>query len=292
MDLKQAEIGLLIALDILLDTESVTASAKRLGISQPAMSAQLARLRTLFNDPLLIASGRRLMPTTRALALREPLKRLLGDLGALVRESVHFAPERTETTFRLIGTDYVHAVVAPSLMAAIARKAPKARLALLPFEPRAVWGSLKDGIADAALVTGMTLPAARMRHGLSEDFLAIRRRVRSRSAPKLTLDAFCEASHILVSPEGGGFVGVIDGILKTIGRQRRVAYSLPSFLLAPPIVAQTEMICVLPRRLAALCPDNVESCELPFPSPAHPRRQNDPAHRWFRREIMAAVKAL
>ncbi|MEM9814587.1 MAG: LysR family transcriptional regulator, partial [Pseudomonadota bacterium] len=83
MDIKQSEIGLLIALDALLERESVTAAAQALGISQPAMSAQLARLRALFNDPLLTASGRRLLPTARALEIKVPLRALLADLDLL-----------------------------------------------------------------------------------------------------------------------------------------------------------------------------------------------------------------
>jgi DNA-binding transcriptional LysR family regulator len=299
MDLKQTEIGLLIALDALLEAEGVTPAAKKLGISQPAMSAQLARLRTMFKDPLLIQSGRRLIPTTRALALKQPLQRLLGDLDALVRECVPFDPLAPGATFRLIGTDYVHVVITPSLMTAIAGKAPGVRLALLPFAASGVWQSLESSQADAALITGMELPEARKRDGPEEDFIAVQRRGHPRGRGRLTLDAFCDASHILVSPEGGGFVGVVDRMLETLGRRRRIVYSLPSFLLAPPIVAASDLICVLPRRLAALHQDKVAGFELPFASPRfslqlvwHPRRQNDPAHIWFRGEIMSVLKRL
>ncbi len=299
MDLRQADIGLLIALDALLEHEAVTPAARQLGLSQPAMSAQLARLRRLFNDPLLAPSGRRLIPTTRALALKAPIRELLSDLDALVREGSNFDPVATERTFRLIATDYVHAVAAPRLVADIAVRSPAARLALLPFEPAAVWRTLESDAADAALITGMNLLEGRTRHALDEDFVAIQRPKHPRGRGPLSLDAFCAVEHLLVSPEGGGFVGAADAALERLGRTRRVACSIPSFLLAPSLVAGSDLLCLLPRRLAALHAARIESYELPFPSPRfavrliwHTRRQNDPAHRWFRQTLHKVFKAL
>ncbi|MDJ0627682.1 MAG: LysR family transcriptional regulator [Rhodobacter sp.] len=289
MDLKQSEIGLLIALDALLEAESVTAAAQVLGISQPAMSAQLARLRTLFNDPLLTASGRRLVPTARALEVRQPLRALLADLDLLVRESAQFDPATTDRTFRLIGTDYVHAVLSTELLKAFADTAPKARVALLPFDPPAVWPHLEQDGADLALATGMNLPEARRRPGLVEEFKVIQRKGHPRGDAPFTLDAFCAADHVLISPEGGGFFGAADKILADMGRVRRIACSLHSFLLAPALVSGSDLIALIPVRLAALHSDLIDAYDPPFPSPEfsvdllwHPRRQKDPAHVWFR----------
>ncbi|MEM8813723.1 MAG: LysR family transcriptional regulator [Pseudomonadota bacterium] len=299
MDLKQTELGLLLALDALLEAEAVTPAARRLGISQPAMSAQLARLRALFNDPLLVPSGRRLVATTRALELKDPLRRLLAELDALVSESARFEPETTQTTFRLIGTDYVHTVLGPVLMDSIAKNAPQARLALLAFDPPAVWPALEEGRVDAALVTGVAPPDARIRTALSEDFMAVQRRGHPRGAGSLTLESFCAADHVLISPEGGGFVGAADHVLSEKGMSRRVACSLPSFLIAPAIIAASDLIGLLPRRLAERQRGQIDAFEMPFPSPRftidliwHPRRQNDPAHRWFRDAILTAAASL
>lgn len=299
MDLRQAEIGLLIALDSLLEHESVTTAAKQIGVSQPAMSAQLARLRHLFRDPLLTPSGRRLVPTTRALELKAPLRHLLGELDGLVREHRFFQPEQTDTIFRLVGTDYVHAVIAPSLVVSLAEQAPGARLALLPFQPTALWQSLERDHVDMALAVGMELPDARAQVVLSEDFVAIQRRGHPRGQVPFSIDSFCAAEHILISPEGGGFTGAIDKSLKQLGQRRHVRCSLPSFLVAPAMVAQSDLVCVLARRLAARYADTVDTFELPFESPEfqvrlmwHPRRQADPAHIWFRRLINETIRAL
>ncbi len=292
MDIKQSEIGLLIALNALLEEESVTSAAHMLGISQPAMSAQLARLRALFNDPLLTPSGRKLVPTARALEIKLPLRSLLADLDLLVRESVQFDPATTDRTFRILGTDYIHAILAGSLLKASSELAPKARIALLPFDPGTVWQQLEHDDADLALVTGMTLPEARRRPGLDEDFTVIQRKGHPRGGDRFTLDAFCALDHILISPEGGGFHGAADKILAQTGRSRRIASSLPSFLLAPALVSESDLIALIPTRLAALHAGQIDCFDPPFPSPRfsvdilwHPRRHNDPSHRWLRSQV-------
>lgn len=298
MDLKQSEIGLLIALDALLEGESVTAAARALRVSQPAMSAQLARLRTMFNDPLLTASGRKLVPTARALEIKAPLRALLADLDLLVRERAQFDPSTTDRTFRLVGTDYVHAVLTAPLLKAFAEEAPSARLALLPFEPTNLWMQLEHDTVDLALATGMNLPEARTRPGLAEDFKVIQRKGHPLGAGAVTLDAFCSAEHALISPEGGGFRGATDRILAKMGRDRRIVCSLPSFLLAPALIAGSDLIAMIPARLAALHRDLIDAFDPPFPSPTfavdilwHPRRQGDPAHLWFRSLVARTVSS-
>ena len=297
MDLKQSEIGLLIALDALLEAQSVTAAARVLGISQPAMSAQLSRLRALFNDPLLAASGRKLVPTTRALEIQQPLRALLTDLELLVRESTQFDPATSDRTFHLIGTDYVHAVLSAPLLQAVSETAPNARLALLPFDPPGVWSQLEQDRADLALVTAMNLPEARRRPGLTERFKVAQRKGHPRGEAPFTLDAFCAVDHVLISPEGGGFYGATDKILADMGRTRRVVCSVPSFLLAPGLVARSDMVALIPSRLTDAHGDQIDTFDPPFASPEfsvdllwHPRRQNDPAHVWFR-ALVAKVLA-
>ncbi|MEM6565308.1 MAG: LysR family transcriptional regulator [Pseudomonadota bacterium] len=299
MDLRQSDFGLLIALDALLEAESVTVAAQRLGISQPAMSAQLARLRTLLNDPLLIASGRKLVPTVRAMELRQPLRAQLANLDLLVRESAQFDPATTGRTFHIIGTDFVHAVLSTSLLRAFAKHAPRARVALLPFDPPAVWSQLENENADLALVTALNLPEAKRRPGFIEDFKVIQRKGHPRGVSEYTLDTFCAAEHTLVSPEGGGFSGATDKVLAQLGRSRRIACSLPSFLLAPTVVAGSDLIAMVPTRVAALHGGVIDLFDAPFPSPKfsvdlmwHPRRQKDPAHVWLRTLVAELISAV
>ena len=299
MDIKQSDIGLLIALDALLESESVTAAAHSLGISQPAMSAQLARLRNLFNDPLLTTSGRKLLPTVRAGEIKAPLRALLADLDLLVRESVEFDPLTTDRTFRLLGTDYVHSILSSALYEAFAEAAPNARLAFLPFDPQALWSQLEHDHIDLAMVTGMSLPDAHRRPGLTETFRVIQRKGHPRGTGQFTLDQFCNADHALISPEGGGFFGATAKFLADQGRTRRVACSLPSFLLAPTLIAKSDLIAMIPVRLADLYSDLFDQFDPPFSPPSftvdilcHSRRQNDPAHIWFRSTIARIASTL
>ncbi|WP_299626550.1 LysR family transcriptional regulator [Pelagibius sp.] len=300
MDTKDLDLNLLRSLDALLGAESVTGAARRIGISQPAMSAQLARLRQLFGDPLLVASGRRMVPTVRAEALRAPLRALLQDAEGLLREEVAFDPMAAEETFRLGGTDYVHAVLAGGLVDHLHRQAPGIRLAMMPFHSASVWQDLETGRLDAAIVTSfVTLNAAKARLLLRERFVFVQRRGHPRGSQPPDLNAFCALDHILVSPEGGGFVGAVDRALSALGRSRRVLVSLPSFLLAPALIQTSDLVCVFPERLALGCGGGLEVFPLPFALAGfdlqmvwHPRRHNDPAHVWFRNEIADYARRL
>ncbi len=298
MDIKQRDMHLLLALDVLLREQSVTTAADRLGLSQPAMSAQLKRLRELFNDPLLTQTGRKLVPTARALEIQD-LRAHLQGLDGLVRDTADFDPMRSEKTFRVIATDYTHDVLAPRIAESIMTDAPASRLAFLPFDPKTLWALLENDDADFALVTGMNLPEAIRATGFREGFCVAQRKGHPRGVGKMDLEAFCALDHVLISPEGVGFVGAADKVLKDLGRIRRIAVSLPSFLLAPSFLARTDYICLLPKRLAALNADRIDVFEAPIQMPEfqvdllwHVRRQHDPAHIWFRRRLRELMATL
>lgn len=221
--------------------------------------------------------------------MKQPLRAHLTNLDLLVRESVQFDHATSNQTFRLIGTDYVHAVLSTALLENVTTEAPNARIALMPFDPTRVWGQLEQDEADLALVTGMNLPEAKRRAGLVEDFKVIQRKGHPRGTSPFTLYTFCKVDHLLISPEGGGFLGATDKLLEDLGRRRRISCSLPSFLLAPTVVAGSDLIAMIPTRLVALHADRVEQFDPPFPSPQftvdlmwNPRRDKDPAHMWFR----------
>lgn len=299
MDIKSRDMGLLVALDALLEEQSVSAAAARLGLSQPAMSAQLKRLRSVFDDPLLTPSGRALVPTTRALNIKDDLRRHLLDLDDLIRRGRGFDPLTARRTFRVIGTDYAHAILSSRIAEVMRANAPGCRVAFLPFAPKVVWQMLTDDDADAAFVVGMSLAEAKAARCLSEDFCVIQRKGHPRGSGAFSVEAFCAWDHVLVSPEGGGFVGASDRVLRGTGYQRRVAVSLPNFLLAPSMVAQTDYLCLLPRRLAVQHADRVDLFEAPFEAPEfdldlfwHPRRQHDPSHVWFRRQLRTLSESM
>ena len=299
MDIKQRDLGLLVALDALLEKESVSAAAEQLGISQPAMSSQLRRLRELFNDPLLTPSGRRLVATSLALGLKDGLREQLQGLDLLVRSKRSFDPATARTTFRIVATDYAQTILGPALARLMAKRAPNCRFAYLPFDPKTLWQRMVANEVDLAFVTGMKLQEARMRPGIEESFCVILRKGHPLSAGQMSLDDFCAAEHVLVSPEGGGFYGMTDRILGELGRRRNVSISVPSFLMAPSLVARTDCICMLPRRLAALYPEGLDIIEPPFEATTfkvdllwHTRRQHDPSHVWFREQVAQVLSTI
>jgi DNA-binding transcriptional LysR family regulator len=293
MDMKQAEVGLLLALDAVLEEGSVTAAARRMNISQPAFSAQLARLRRLFNDPLLVPSGRRLVPTTRARELQAPLRHLLGELDMLVRQEIGFDPVKSTNTFRLSATDYVHRVFSSRFARQLSSAAPKTRLALISFDGASVWSDLEAGRIDAAVVTTFfEIGEAKARPLFSERFVFVQRHGHPRGKQAPSLEEFCSLEHILVSPEGGGFVGVTDELLAKLKHRRQVVMSVPSFLLAPTMIAASNKVAVLPERIALAYAREIDAYDLPFELQGfnvqlvwHPSRQNDPAHLFFREQV-------
>ncbi|WP_406853786.1 LysR family transcriptional regulator [Alsobacter sp. KACC 23698] len=290
MDIRPADLGLLVALQALLTERSVTRAADRLGLSQPAMSAQLARLRDLFDDPLLVQSGRRMVPTARAADLEEPLGRLLKDLGALVRERRRFEPAVSDRVFRVMATDYMHRLFTLPVLSAAAPLAPAVRMAMLPQEVGREWRVMEDDKVDVLVASErLTPPEARSRILGEEGVVMVQRKGHPRGSAAPDLDAFCALDHVLVSPDGGGFVGATDTTLKALGRSRRVVASLPSFLLAAPLVVSSDLVAVLPEGLARTMTRELDLFPLPFASARfrivlswHARAQNDEGHRWLR----------
>lgn len=290
MDLRRADLALLISLDALLAERSVTRASERLGVSQPALSAQLARLRELLGDPLLVPSGRKLVLTTRAEDLREPLHRIIDELQTLVRERKEFIPGSTERTFRIAATDYVHRVFTLELASSIAATAPGVRIAMLAFDARRGWDALEDNEVDLIVTSDRLTPTKSVARKLfDERFVMVQRKGHPRGIGPIDLDRFCSLSHVLVSPQGGGFFGATDETLDTMGKRRHVAVSIPSFLLAPALITRSDLIAVIPERLADAFDDILDKFEPPIPIPGfpiiaswHPRCHNDPGHQWIR----------
>jgi DNA-binding transcriptional LysR family regulator len=293
MDLRRTDLALLVSLDALLAERSVTKAADRLGISQPALSAQLARLRDLFGDPILVSSGRSMFPTERAIALQEPLHQLLNQLGALVREKVDFNPATAIDTFCICATDYVHEIFLLGALKAIAEVAPKVRVALTMFDSKHAEDDMQENRSDLLIVSERLTPQAAKTSSLfSERFVLAQRKGHPRGTALVDLDAFCALDHVLVSPEGGGFFGATDEALRALGRSRNISVSLPSFTLLPSLIRNSNLVAVMPERLAQIFGDALDLFAPPVDIPGftiqmawHPRRQSDPAHAWLRQQI-------
>lgn len=297
MDIRPSDLALLLALDVLLTERNVTRAAERLNISQPAMSAQLARLRDLFDDPLLVSSGRRMVPSARALSLQESLHRKLLDISQLIRDSQPFDHQRTSRIFRIIATDYLHMTVTLPLVREVSRIAPYVQIVLLPFDQTTAWPYLEDLQADLLIVWRQLTPADARAVPLFRDELCfIQRRKHPRGRNNPSVDELCQLAHAVVAPDGALLRGVIDDELKKLGRARRIVASLPNFLAVPELVAQSDLVAAIPRRLANSMANRLEIFDLPIAIDPfemllswHPRMHADPGHEWLRGQVSAAV---
>jgi len=292
-DLKSMDLNLLKALDALLDEHSVTRAAARLGLTQPAMSGMLTRLRERFGDPLFVRAQRGVVPTRRALELAQPVKQLLRGIDALLQPD-RFEPASAAMTLSIGATDYALRAIAVPFLAALRRQAPGIRVAVLPVEDERLQQRLERGELDLALVTPDSTPAdLHARRLFDERYVCVMRRDHPAAADAgagngLSLDVFCALDYALVSYAGGGFAGVTDAALAALGRQRRVTLYVTSFLILPEILRASDLAAVVPRRLAAGM-DGLAMFEPPLAIPGftktvawHERTHRDPAHRWLR----------
>ncbi|MHC1479851.1 LysR family transcriptional regulator [Frateuria aurantia] len=296
-DIQALDLNLLKALDALLDERSVTRAAARLNVTQPAMSGMLARLRDTFGDPLFVRAQRGVVPTPRALQLAQPLKQLIGEVGALL-QSPRFEPATAELTFTISATDYALRAVALPFLAVLKRQAPHIRVSLVPVDDRQVQSRLERGEIDLALVTPQsTPPDVHARTLFHEHYVGVLRSdhpVLRSGLPTISLETFCQLDHILVSYVGGGFSGVTDEALAGAGLQRRVSLSVKSFLIVPEILQQSDMVAILPSRLVTGI-EGLTVFDPPIEVPGfrkvacwHARAQRDPAQRWLRELLFAS----
>ena len=287
-DIRTLDLNLLKALDALLDEGSVTRAAQRLSLTQPAVSGMLNRMRDYFGDPLFIRTQRGMVPTLRATELAVPVKMILTDISILLKPAT-FDPLSAELSYTILATDYALKAVIVPLMAALKKRAPGIRVAVRPVDSDRMQALLERGDADLALVTPSTTPVDLHGRALyEEEYVCVMRRDHPLAAAgALMLDQFCEQDHILVSFEGN-FYGATDEALARLGRTRHVGMSVNSFLVLPEVLRITDMIAVVPRRLACQH-DYLVMVDMPLVVPGftksmawHERTHRDPAHQWVR----------
>ena len=300
MDIRGHDLPLLVSLRTMLDERNITRAAVRLGVSQPALSAQLARLRDVFGDQLLTpaTSGKGMVLTPRGAALREPLRQALQTLQDAVSEPAPFAPKATERIFSIGANDNATAIVGSRLISNIRGKGiTKLRIAFRAVDRARLADQLENGEIDVALVSQRGLRSAFSSQPLlEEEFMMAQRKGHPRGSKRPSLKEYAGLDHVIVSGDGGGFRGFIDEILDRKGMARRVSVSVQHYGVVPPILASTDLVSTLPKRFLSRYRDTVVSVPLPFATTPfslhatwHPRFDNDPAHAWLRRELSACM---
>lgn len=294
------DLNLLASLDVLIEEANVTRAAVRLGISQPALSAQLARLRLMIGDPLLVPSetGRGMVATTHALALRNRLHAALEELRSAVRPPSPFDPTTDTRTFSIAATDYAAIVLGLALIEQLlAGAGPGIRVRIRSLQPTSN-EELERGDVDLLIGADQSMagamPVSRL---LDEGFVMIQRKGHPRGTHALDLEGYCSLKHVLVSPFDGNLRGVIDDQLAQSGHSRHVVLAVHQFALAPMIVERGDLVSTLPEKLARRFADRVDVFELPFQARGfslfatwHPRSHQDQGHIWLRRQLAVLAK--
>lgn len=296
VNLRGVDLNLLVALEALLDEKSVTRAAIRLGMSQPAASRALGRLRALFSDALLVDGPGGYVLSARAEELRPALRRTLAGIGEIL-EANPFDPATASGRIRLLMPDLYAAVLGPLLLARLGEEAPGLDLDILSPGP-AVIEALETDAADAVMGVINEAPAGIRRRGLfKEGFVTLMRAGHPAAGQKLTLARYLDLDHIVVSVTGVG-PAPVDEVLSAMGKKRRVKVSVPNFFAAVEIAACSDLLMTLPERLARMAaavnrfvvlPPPVDPGRLTLSLLWHARHQDSPRHAWLRRTIVDAT---
>lgn len=291
------DLNLLVTLDVLLSEGSVARAARRLRLSASAMSRQLARLRETTGDPLLVRAGRGLVPTPRAVALRDKVALLVRDAEAVLRPAESLDLTRLVRTFTLRTSEGFVENFGPALIARTAREAPGVRLRFLPKTDREST-ALRDGSVD--LETGVvgegTGPEVMTQALFRDRLIGVVRKGHALSRGRVTPARYAASPHILISRRGAGRAPV-DEALARLGLARDIVAIVGGFAAAMALARGSDLVATVPERHAQALRAGMHSFVLPFPVPKitvsllwHPRLDADLAHRWLRgcvREICA-----
>lgn len=298
--LSAIDLNLLVVLDALLHENSVTAAGRSIGLSQPATSHALAKLRELLHDELLVREGRGLRKTAFGEQLAPTVRQLVTEIEHTLFRRPSFDAQTSSRCFRLATNDYCGAVLLPPLLSSVREAAPNVVIDVFPQQGPIPVGEFSRGELDVVLGTyGRVEAPIVSRLLLREDFICAVRRDHPLGR-RLTLRRYVELDHLLVANPGYG-PGVVDHALGARGLQRKVAMRVPHFLVAPAIVARTDLVVTLPRRLLGAIADSsklyVAKPPLHIPSFGvqllwHQRSSDDPGSRWFLEQIAACAAQL
>ena len=269
-NIRNMDLNLLVVLNILLDERSVSRAAKRLNLSQPAVSGALRRLRSTFRDPLFIRSRQGMTPTPYAMELIGPVKSVLQEIDTILTVT-EFDPETADAVFTIAATDYALMTFLAPLMQVVHRLAPRIKFAIVPTDMRRMPDQFDRQEIDFAITVPEMAPENIHSIQLFEDryICAVDYAHRLVRRP-LTLDEFCNLDHILVTPSSDGFEGPTDEVLSRLGRERRVTVSVPNFLSLPSILKNSEFITVAPERVLDPFRDILQVFSPPFEIPGFP----------------------
>jgi len=308
MNLNALDLNLVRVLDALLRERSVTRAGDQIGLSQPAVSAALNRLRHALNDQLFVRRGNDMVPTPRAESLAEPVRTALREIQRIFQSAKTFDPAELERTFTLMGADFFSMLLMPFLAARIAGVAPRVSFRFLDSARGDVSRLLQDDEIDAALerplevsdwVSSTPLFHSPFAIIAARDNAAIRQ-AGIADGERLPMELFCELPHVIRSIDGS-MSGSTDEALAKFGLARRVSLALPHFQAVALAVANGNYLAAVPMQFAVWAAKTLSLAIFEPPLPIavpeirmywHARHDDEPPHRWVRNQILEAVAAL
>lgn len=294
--LARLDLNLLVTLEALLAERNVTRAARRLRLSQPAVSVQLGKLRRVLGDPLLVPGPRGMAPTSLATSIEVPLREALRALVDVISPARAFQPSVAELTWRVAASDYGARAIVQPLLAGLRREAPRSRLAVLNVAPPQLSARTESGEIDLALASQEFAPSTlRQRPLFTERYLLVGREGHPALRRTPTPSRFAELEFGIVSPNGHGFRTAADDALEAEGLSRRVVLSVPHFLFLVSALTTSDIVALLPSRIALGVP-GLRAVEPPIQVPGfrmtmlwHERVHRDPAHVWLREQVVQSV---
>ncbi|WP_299726954.1 LysR family transcriptional regulator [uncultured Endozoicomonas sp.] len=308
MNIARVDLNLMVYLDVLLRERNVTRAAEQLGITQPAMSNGLRRLRELFGDPLLIRTSDGMTPTERALELQPLIREALLAMEKTIQPKEDFVPESSQRVFRIMASDYAESTLIPMVLQKVRANAPNVTLDILT--PSDVsFHDVEQGWVDMAINRFDSLPQSFHQMRIWQDDFSC---VISRDNPifhKFTLDAYLASQHIWASKTGMGVgvgvnpedvqrLGWVDEALAAVGKKRKISVFTRHYQVAMLLSAQNDLIATLPSKLAEMERFNTKIAVVPppFEIPSFdlsmawsPLLHHDSAHQWLR-QIIKSIK--
>jgi DNA-binding transcriptional LysR family regulator len=298
MDIRAVDLNLLKAFDALMSERAVTRAAGRIGLSQPAMSHALSRLRGLFADDLFVRTPNRMEPTARAREIAPLVSAAIEHIEAALNLSVGFDPAKSAGIFTAGMAEYAEVALVGRLAESFARQAPKATLRLTPVTGAEAAEQLDSGAIDVAASHLRALPAHLASMVLLRDpFVLIARRGHPLAAQPLSIEGYAALDHVLVSPRGDT-TGAVDRALKDFGLKRRIALLVATYLALPSVLAASDLVATVPRRTARQIAAIAEIEIMPLAIDLsvlvsmawHRRAASEPAQIWFRSLLIEAAQ--
>jgi len=291
-NIRTGDLNLLKTFDVLLEERNVSRAAERLALTQPTVSGMLSRLREMFDDPLFIRTQHGMLPTPRAEDLGPRVSRLLADANALLA-SERFDPWTSERTITISVNDYMQSCLIVPFVRVLREEAPRMRLVIRHLEVVDLRPMLERGQIDMAItIPEFSDPTLQVQALYEEEYVAVVREDHPIGRGRISVDRFLSFDHVVVSPSDGALVGPADAALAQLGRERRVALSVPSFLVLKEILETDDLIAFVPRRLIGRHPARLRQIRAPVEIPGfsviaawHNRTHRDPSLQWVRERL-------